>query len=1156
MSRYYYTSADSLYQDLCRICSGKVGIKDKYATLRSVFRIAVEQKLVDNRLTFTGLFAKVDYLIKEYSISFETGQLINTARKILFPTPKDKTPFSAVNMHESFPHDLKAVCLLVSALYDNAGIPLDLRKLFPAIDRKQAWGMFDRRLQRVIVDEWDDNIIYAHADNTDGKLTICYGKENKYLLQGNWQYLRSLLQKGNILNAVRIRMEGNICCPEIIILEPDFLVDVSTIASCFETYAESPLVYLVNKLKPSALTAPIMMGNLAAQFLDETVKGEVKSYPQSVSSYFHKNALGMASADIPPEFHHEAQTQKRNISRLIGQDLPAEVEEYDKGDVILEPTFFCETLGIQGRMDFLQSKGTVIIEQKSGKGDFIPYTAPGYNPDIPAYKESHYAQILLYRALMLYGFNMRSDRLKNVFLLYSRYPKGLLRLGAAPNILYRAIKLRNEIARQEISFAYNGMGGLETLTAEKLNRKGVSGKLWTQHVKPQINEILRPIQDASTLERAYYLRMLRFVEMEHLLSKTGNKAKEDSGAASKWLDSLEEKKSTGNIYDNLRIQELEGGNGMVEKVKLLFGDGTDTDMSNFRTGDIVVLYPYAKGGIPDACAQMVFRASISDITTQGITVTLRNTQMGEKPFWKPAGVRWAVEHDFLDSSFSPLYRGIHAFLSAPPPRRSLILSQREPEVNRSLTLVGDYGTFNTLVLRAKQACELFLVIGPPGTGKTSFGLLNIVLEELASGETGILLMAYTNRAVDEICSKLKGAGIDFVRIGNELTCSGEYKDNILERRTAACRNVGEVRTLIRDTRVFCGTVSSMNSSMPLFSLKSFGLAVIDEASQILEPHLLGLLSARHNGNGAIKKFILIGDHKQLPAVVQQTATESAVTEPELRKIYLTNCRLSLFERLLAAYRKDSRLVYMLTRQGRMHRDIAEFPNRYFYHNRLGTVPCPHQDVPLPEYSACGNGIADILATRRMAFLAAPSPSGSPSDKVNQIEAEMIAATMVQAYNMNPERFDADTTVGVIVPYRNQIATIRNAVDRYGNSMLRGITIDTVERYQGSERDIIIYGFTIQKHYQLNFLTSNVFEEDGLVIDRKLNVAMTRAREHLIIIGNPQLLCKDTIFSTLIKYARGKRSYFEIPPDKYCSGEFSVQPTGKDITIQTQSRHCP
>lgn len=134
--------------------------------------------------------------------------------------------------------------------------------------------------------------------------------------------------------------------------------------------------------------------------------------------------------------------------------------------------------------------------------------------------------------------------------------------------------------------------------------------------------------------------------------------------------------------------------------------------------------------------------------------------------------------------------------------------------------------------------------------------------------------------------------------------------------------------MISGMRVFCATTAALNANIHLFKIKHFDLAVIDESSQILEPHLIGLLSAQSGGRDAISRFVLIGDHKQLPAVVQQTPEESNVDDDELRSIGLTDCRLSLFERLLSNFKTDHgydpRYVYMLTRQGRMHRDIAEF----------------------------------------------------------------------------------------------------------------------------------------------------------------------------------------------------------------------------------------
>jgi hypothetical protein len=114
-------------------------------------------------------------------------------------------------------------------------------------------------------------------------------------------------------------------------------------------------------------------------------------------------------------------------------------------------------------------------------------------------------------------------------------------------------------------------------------------------------------------------------------------------------------------------------------------------------------------------------------------------------------------------------------------------------------------------------------------------------------------------------------------------------------------------------------------------------------------------------------------------------------------------------------------------------------------------------------------------------------------------------------------FDAQKSIGIIVPYRNQIAMIRKELEQLHLPAIDKISIDTVERYQGSQRDVIIYSFTIQNRFQLEFLTANTFVEDGKPIDRKLNVAITRARKQLILTGNEATLRQNFLFSELIDY---------------------------------------
>lgn len=1172
-SKVVYSATD-FYEILEAACKENVEIEEKYNILRNVLKMVVEQGIGDCALSFAGFFSKLDYCFKRYKIPTSIIDLIQASRKELLPKYNKLTPLSAEEKKTAFPHNLKATALLVYYICGKITIPESIKSVFPKADRKRSWGKFDKKCLRVVVEKWDDNYIWATEEENNTTIQICYGADNKILTRDNkfsWDYLNSILWKGAQLNLVRIRKNerGDIYMPELIILEPDYLVNITTICRCFETYADSPFVNLICKIKPQSNNIPLHLGNLAGMFLDNIVRGKDIPLEDSIDTLVTDNLLNLITCPGLKEnfmqFKNDAKIQRTNIEKLIGQDLELSlkgigIENYSNRDAVLEPSFFSNILGIQGRMDFMwqqnynnnKNNKVVIIEQKSGKGDFVPFTSPAFDPETPKPKEQHLFQLSLYRALMLYQYNDSNidqhTQVGQIDLLYSRYPKGLL-ISPPPSSFPSLFCMRNLIAWSEILYAKEGMDILRTLTPEKLNKKKASGKLWENYTKPQLEEILSPIHKASELELAYYLRFMRFVENEALLSKVGNRTKEDSGFATIWNETLQDKKNAGNIYCELEIDSYSENEHGVNGVTLNFGNEISADTTNFRDGDIVLLYPYSKGEIPDACAQMVFRASIEEIRENRISLRLRNSQTSKRVFEKYNGKLWAIEHDMFEASTDSLYRGMHSFLSTTQRRRDLILLQRQPEIDESKVIKGEYGDFDYLASRAKQAKDIFLIIGPPGTGKTSYGLVNLLKEELLEPETNILLLSYTNRAVDEICSKLleikekEDPEFDFIRIGSDLSCSKAYRSFLLKSTKASDAKIGN-STLkrIQKTRVFCGTTSALNANLALFQLKRFSLAIVDEASQILEPHLTGLLSAMKGDKEAIEKFVLIGDHKQLPAVVQQTQKESAVTEKFLRDINITDCRKSLFERFLQQFKTksgyDSRYVYMLTKQGRMHKDIAEFPNYAFYGNRLKIVPLEHQLLPNGEKNN-DNGIANLLAKRRIAFVASSRPKVSASAKTNDVEAKMIAATVHQIYLHTKKSFDKNRTVGVIVPYRNQISMVRNAIDKYKIPILHDITIDTVERYQGSQRDYIVYGFTIQFAYQLNFLTDNVFEEDGMVIDRKLNVAITRARLNLILIGNPNLLNENFTFYKLMEFIRSKGGYIDVNADNYCNGDFYV-----------------
>ena len=1137
---YEPETATDLFGELQEAYRQREQIGEAYRMLYRTFLKCLHQNTNIAGIRFAGAFAQTDYLLKKHHASRKLQRSVNDARvhlRHLRQTPEQE---QAAN----FPHDFKAVCQLVGLVY-HVPVPGLLEAVFPQ-EHIEKHGELKAAYLRVVVDRWDDTYIYGDAD-AEGidEVKVFYGGESEYAAypEWDWSYLRDLLRRGSQLNLVRPREEGGVLYPELIVWEPDYLIDISAVAKCFEQYGVTPLNHLLGKIKPSASTQPILLGNLASQFLDEGLylyPGDT-TYAESVRTFFKHNALDLLTTPLSHDFHLQAQTQKQIILDTLRTKLPEVLQadhiRIDSSEIMVEPSFFSEMLGLQGRMDFLQLDHKVLIEQKSGKAAF-----PETNP--PKQVDKHYVQLLLYMLLLRYNFHdnyQRNNRELHAFLLYSKYSDGLLALGFAPRLMFAAMRMRNEMAAAEYGYTREGFNILTHLTAEDLNINQQRGKLWECFQRPQIESLLLPIHQASPLEQAYYLRFLRFLATEHLMAKVGNQTKENSGFADKWLSSLDDKLLAGNIYCDLDLlTPSETATGRVDQVVLGFAERPEHEISNFRKGDIVILYPYDEGEEPDARRTMVFRASIEHIGADSITLHLRAAQTDAHVFWHQGRRKWAIEHDFIESSFASLYRGMHAFLSAPKERRDLLMLQREPRVDTSATLKGDYGDFNPLALRVKQAQELFLIIGPPGTGKTSYGLMNTLLEQLASEEEDVLVLSYTNRAVDEICSKLMESGIDFIRIGGQLACEEACRPYLFDTIAEQCARVEQLRERFARTRVVVGTTTAINGHLQLFSQKRFALAIVDEASQILEPHLIGILSATTpDGCCAIGKTVLIGDHKQLPAVVQQNEEESAVNDKLLQSILLTNCRLSLFERLLKRYRHRPEVCYMLTRQGRMHPDIARFPNHAFYQDKLLEVPLPHQTAILPTRGMGRNGIENLLRTRRISFVAIPSTPHAVSEKVNNNEARAIAATVVKVYELNKGTFDPQETVGVIVPYRNQIAEVRNCIDNYGIDGLRDITIDTVERYQGSQRDYIIYGFTIQKYYQLDFLTDSVFVEDGCIIDRKLNVAMTRAREHLLMFGHAELLANNIIFRQLMEFARNKQGYVDVPLEDYIEGRFEI-----------------
>ena len=1086
--------------------------------------IACHEGLKNTRHGFGNLSSQVESLCRQHNIAPQDIVAIQKMRR--------HSNSNAPILPEDVAYDCRALAIFVSAVVQEA-IPSFLVGKIPARGRTtENIQITNYRYIRCIVREWDDSTIQVAVTNQDSSeelLTVDYMNTPDYI---DFSYLRPMLREGMQLNLLDCTVTRKKVVPRLIVVEPDYLIDISTIANCFETYGHHPLLFTVNRLTPRLSNKHIVLGNFAGSALDDIINHPAGyDIKETFRSNFREKALDYATCPDfdAASFKQDAERQVENIKGIVDEIF----QTFDREKAILEPSFVCERLGIQGRVDLMTTDLKLLVEQKSGKNTFIERKYK--NPHGSLHVEKHYVQVLLYYGILQYNFQL-SPKNAHIQLLYSKYPlpDGLLEVEPLQKLIREAIRFRNQAVATEFWMAENGFDRiLPLLTPQTLNTEKQSDNFYNRYLLPQLIEKLAPLHQLNDLERAYFTRMMTFVIKEQLVSKVGVQEGVGNSNADLWNMPLAEKKETGNIYTGLTIIEKERSSSFngYDTITLSVPQQGEDFLPNFRRGDMIYLYAYKKNEAPDVRQSILFKGTLQEIHGDSITVHLNDGQQNPDLI---SGDYFAIEHAGSDIGGTSAIRSLYTFITSNEERRQLLLGQRTPRIDKSLTLSRSYHPdYDEIILKAKQAQDYFLLIGPPGTGKTSQALQFLVREQLAEKskvQSSILLLAYTNRAVDEICNMLTENELDYIRIGNEFSCDPKYSNHLLKEVLDDNATLNSIKSTLADARVVVATTSTMNSNAALFNIKHFDLAIIDEASQILEPNIIGLLSTRHAERRAIERFILIGDYKQLPAVVQQSDTEVVVKDETLKDIHLNSCTNSLFERLILTERATGRTDFIgtLHKQGRMHPNIADFANRKFYtREQLECVPLAHQlEQTLAYNETSKDETDDLLKAHRMIFIPSkPCRQLNISEKVNTEEARIITDLLRRLYRQLGKNFDPQKSVGVIVPYRNQIAMIRKEIEKLGIPELEEISIDTVERYQGSQRDIILYSFTIQSRYQLDFLTANTFYEDGQPIDRKLNVAITRARKQLILTGNEPTLRQNQIFAELIDYIKEKGGYY-------------------------------
>jgi DNA replication ATP-dependent helicase Dna2 len=1065
------------------------------------------------RVQFTTLFARMSFACHQYGVDRRLQFYLHKFRKL---------SQEALHQHDASPEFLafgkKVLARGIAAFYDFA-VPEHIQQFLPAewpiayaLPKVTGFKPYARVL--VLADDGDAAILTAKAEEQPSEtIKVQYNiAERNDQFTSSIQLIRHVFGFPVMLNLIDVEIdEHGTYRPAAFVIEPDYLVDVTAVAECFKGFGTEPLSYLLKKFLPFTSSIHLMIGNIANFFLDELMTDDSVTFKETFPKVFALNPLAFCLFDNREvrDIMQRSQLHFVHLKRIVKDDFRK--SEIDPDKCFLEPSFYSNVFGVQGRLDVFCANGgrSAIVELKSGKP---------FRPNKYGLSQNHYVQTLMYALLVQSVFDKKLHVAN--YILYSGVDERQLRF--APSIKsqqYEALNLRNQLLALEHMLATLGQDPEKPLLAQG---RALFGKLATARWPNAKGFFIRDVQQfeqhfkgLTEVEQLYFIAFSGFIAREHRLAKTGVQGIDAvNGVASLWLDTFEQKIERFELLNHLVVSV---NKSQEEEPLIVFTKTEKTSLlANFRKGDIAVLYPW-QDSANSVLHNQIFKCTIIEITVREVVVRLRSRQFNDALFQEFE--YWNLEHDLLDGSFISMYRGLFAFGAAAIRKRMLLLGQTEPQQVPALDY--DWPASLTqeqkaILNKALTAPEYFLLWGPPGTGKTSRMLRYMVQYLLEETDENILLLAYTNRAVDEICAAIESIGPHirdtYLRIGSRYSTAPEYQDQLLRVQSSKLRTRQELKTLIDSRRIIVATVASMSSRGELFELKRFQRVIIDEASQILEPLLVGLLPY-------FERFILVGDHKQLPAVVMQSPAESAVQDEQLHGIGLHNMRNSLFERLFkqCIYNQWEWAYAQLSHQGRMHEALMAFPNDYFYQNTLRILP-PEIGAGIQEselrYSElmATDDINIALYRQRMLFFPTPVDDTGALHKTNAYEAELITLLvrrLLKRMTLSGEELHAHS-IGIITPYRAQIALIRQSLEKAALP-LDQISVDTVERYQGGTRDIILISMCINAYHQMEALVS--LSEEG--VDRKLNVALTRAREQIVILGNQKLLETAPLYKNLI-----------------------------------------
>lgn len=537
-------------------------------------------------------------------------------------------------------------------------------------------------------------------------------------------------------------------------------------------------------------------------------------------------------------------------------------------------------------------------------------------------------------------------------------------------------------------------------------------------------------------------------------------------------------------------------------LRLRFPEGNTTEI---REGDPCLLSD--AGGVLGASVLEVWVASID---REGVRVRLpRGVQT---PWFKPAFLDSNSPETAFARNFAGLFQLWHederVRENLAPVLRHLLGEDSDWAPNQPRGVADEDAVLGGVSLLPDQrhalACarglgKLLLVQGPPGTGKT-FTLACLVRQLFVSGRR-VLVATYTHRAAEEVMAKLERVApeVPVRKLGRRDATSSRFGDRCLDELwhegepaptgdsetivADASEHAARVKERLAEPCVYVGTVQTWISGShdrllpPTPEGFPFDVAVVDEAGQIITPAMLGVLRLA-------PRWILVGDHQQLPPVVVAEAAQAL--------------KLTLFESLAGVLTGSDDLLVSLGVQHRMPPDLGDFISCGFYGENLASAPaCQEHRLP----GARGTLFAETSGS--VTLLHRPAGRNGNPDRQFPAEATAIIERLAAALDEGLDLRDAAgrPTVGIIAPYRRQVAFLRRLAEErlaaWADGPFWEQVIDTVDRFQGDEREWILMSLCLDP---AGTAIPRIYQDA-----RRLNVALSRARARLCVVGDLQAM---------------------------------------------------